>query len=72
MPSFFLKLCNRLVLVFQCLSSCLIPHISETPAGEAGSGRPRRRECAEEAPGPPAESVDMCGIKKRTLTDSKN
>ena len=33
--------------------------MSETPAGEAGSGRPHRRECVEEAPGPPAESEDM-------------
>jgi len=28
----------------------------ETPAGIRVLGRPRRRKCAEEAPGPPAES----------------
>jgi len=28
----------------------------ETPAGIRVQGRPRRRKCAEEAPGPPAES----------------
>ena len=41
------------------------------PSGEAGSVRPRRRECAVEAHGPPAESEDMRGNHLRAFIKVK-